>query len=258
MKRIEIPIIKSDNSLVELPQKQVKTNNEDGSINYDRVLKMGRIWCIFFNDWHFAESELEYLQAEYNLEYSALNREKLKDLLIEDVATTFNCNLDEITYNIDKLKENPDRYVVFLGNLKYANKYSKLKYVSGNIESFGIQIKEEYFSSLEIIGGSAGFFELRSAESLTNLEYILGSAGFFELRSAESLTNLEYIGGTAHFGYLTDGNGLENLKYIGGIAEFPSLKDPSSLPNLEYVGDLEKSYIPTNIKTRVRKKQRSN
>ena len=237
MKRIEIPIIKSDNSLVELPQKQVKTNNEDGSINYDRVLKMGRIWCIFFNDWHFAESELEYLQAEYNLEYSALNREKLKDLLIEDVATTFNCNLDEITYNIDKLKENPDRYVVFLGNLKYANKYSKLKYVSGNIESFGIQIKEEYFSSLEIIGGSAGFFELRSAESLTNLEY---------------------IGGTAHFGYLTDGNGLENLKYIGGIAEFPSLKDPSSLPNLEYVGDLEKSYIPTNIKTRVRKKQRSN
>jgi len=261
MKRIEIPVTKGNNADLAFEQR-ISLKGSDKSINYDKVITMNRLWYLFFNNYKLGENELSYLKNAYHLEYNDSTREALRELLLIDIANTFNCNLDEITSNVNALVYHPSEYVVFLGDLAYMHQYPKLKYVIGDVTYFGTFMSGEYLSSLEIIGGDANFTLVKNMdETLLKLKYILGNADFNCLRNADNLSNLIRIGGNAKFSYLTYPSRLANLKYIGGYADFSSIKTIKSLPNLNYIGNLEDSrhynLIPVDqeiLKTKILKK----
>lgn len=263
MKRIEIPVTKNNNDDLVFEQRK-SLNNSDKSINYDKVIAMNRLWYLFFHNYKLSENELSYLKNAYHLEYNDSTRAVLIELLLKDIATTFNCNLDEITSNVNALICHPSEYVVFLGDLNYLAQYPKLKYVIGDVTCFGTFMNEEYLSSLEIIGGDANFRLVSEMDdALLKLKYILGNANFTSLKNANNLSNLIRIGGNAQFNYITDSSCLANLEYIGGYADFSFIKTIKSLPNLNYIGNLENSsiynLIPVDqeiLKTRVKKKGR--
>lgn len=225
MKRIDIPIIERNCSIKE-------------GINVDKIIEK------YKNNIPFTREELIYLYDFYD-ELSIDTLEKIKDIklnLVDDLAIIFECEKEEITNNAEELLKEPDRYVVFGGNLYLWPRdyicFPRLKYIGGNLGYFSIR-ECHTFNNLEFVGGTVDFRVTETITSLNNLKCIGEKTNFFHLEDASCLYNLKKILGDAYFDSLENVKGLENLRYIDGALTLKDLKDATGLENLEHVS----SYI---------------
>ena len=88
----------------------------------------------------------------------------------------------------------------------------KLRSVGRDV-NLGELIRIHNLSSLEIIGGNARFYNLRSADCFNNLKYIYGNAYFDNLIDTSGLSNLKYIGGAYYFTWLSQ-NDKEKVRRL--------------------------------------------
>jgi len=197
--------------------------------------------------------------------------------LRKDMATIFDCDIDEVATTQKELDANPDKYVVLLDSLRinykdYCN-YPRLKCIIGILLANSLE-ESEGLKSLEFIGSNAWLDNLTNLSGLKNLKAVSGSLSLKSAKSVASLKSLESVGWDICIPNASLAVGLESLKYIGGNADFnnlieatnlcnlsliikkahlPSLYTVGSFPHLEYVG--EGIFINDNrVKTKIRTK----
>jgi len=247
MKRVDIPNKQISNDSV-----SIAISKLGGSINMFEYYYGITIELLKYkNENHtpFTKNDLIYLYDIYNLMPQNRDNEILKYIrlgrdIVSDMATIFDCSLDEVAASQNELKKDPSKYVVLLDDFDmgscdefgFGNKYPRLKYIMGICHAFFCTELDNTFPVLEAIGSNLDLYNITNSVGLENLKSIGGHATFNYLYSVTNLCNLVIIGGDARFPNLKSSKGLEKLFLIGGHATFNILNDATGLCNLEMIG----------------------